>query len=129
MGKKALIITATLIAAALLAYFVGTGFRKDSSVCILDCSISEDGRSITINAGIPVSMGYIREAAVHRQAGGRLNVDFYSAFGGLNGCIGAKTSFTLPLDEDTTVIAVYRGPDCYQEALYKDDDGKWQFVR
>lgn len=43
MKKKAPAIAVVFIAAALLAYFAGAGFRKDSSACILDSPISEDG--------------------------------------------------------------------------------------
>lgn len=120
------IITIAIIAAILLIYFVGSGFQKISSAYIGEYSISEDGRTITMNIGVASSIGYIRKAAVHQQSGGKLYIDCYSAFGGINGRIGAKTSFTLPLDEDTAIIAIYRNTNCYEEVLYKDTDGIWQ---
>lgn len=129
MMKKKATIVLTIIAALFLIYFVGTGFLKAASACILDYSISEDGRNITIHVGVPASMGYIRKAAVHQQSGGKLYIDCYSAFGGLNGSIGAKSSFTLPLEEDTAVIALYQGADCYREVLRRDTDGVWQRVK
>jgi len=53
-------------------------------------------------------------------------LDCYNAFGGINGSIGAKTSYTLPLNEDTTMIAIYRNSNAYEEVLTKDRDGVWQ---
>ena len=132
MGKTVKIIfaaTAATVLALLLLYFVGSGFGKVSFACIYDYSVSEDGSEITLHAGAASSAGYIRKAAVHQQYGGKLYIDFYSAFGGINGSIGAKSAFTLPLEEDTEIIAVYRGADSYQEVLYKDADGIWQMTQ
>ena len=58
--------------------------------------------------------------------GGKLYIDCYAAFGGINGRIGAKSSFTLPLDADTEMIGIYRNANCYEEILHKDADGSWQ---
>lgn len=127
--KKGAAIACAVIAALVLAYFIGTGFLKVSSAHIVEYSVSADGREITLQVSVSTSMGYIRKAAVHQQGGGKLYIDFYSAFGGLNGSIGAKTRYTLPLDEDTEIIAVYRGENCYEEALRKDGDGVWRRVK
>lgn len=71
-------------------------------------------------------MGYIRDVNVHQQQGGRLYLDCYSAFGGLNGSIGAKDTFSFELNDDTTIIAVYRKSNVYEEVLVKAEDGSWQ---
>lgn len=63
---------------------------------------------------------------ISQQMGGKLYIDCYAAFGGINGRIGAKNSFTLPLDADTTIIGIYRNTNCYEEILHKDADGNWQ---
>ena len=128
MGKKTM-ITFTIIATLLLTYFVGSGFNKIPSAYIGEYSISEDGRKITMNIGVASSIGYIRKAAAKQQRGGKLYIDCYSAFGGINGRIGAKTSFTLPLDEDTELIAIYRNTNCYEEVLRKDADGVWRYIK
>lgn len=124
--KKKILLTLMIIAALLLIYLLGSGFTKNSSVYIDDYTVSEDGSEITMDIGVASSAGYIRDAAVHQQQGGRLYIDCYSAFGGFNGSIGAKTSFTLPLDEDTTTIAIYRSANSYEEVLWKDTNGIWQ---
>ena len=74
-------------------------------------------------------MGYIRDVRVHQQYGGKLYLDCYSAFGGLNGSIGAKDTFSFELHDDTTIIAVYRNSNAYEEVLMKAKDGSWQRVK
>ena len=106
--KKRAFIVLLIILVLLLTYFIGTGFMKNTSAYINDFSVSEDGSEITMNVGVSSSMGYIREVSIYQQEGGKLYIDCYSAFGGLNGSIGAKSVFTLPLDKDTTIIAIYR---------------------
>lgn len=70
-------------------------------------------------------MGYIRDVKVHQQHGGKLYLDCYSAFGGLNGSIGAKDTFSFELNDDTTIIAIYRNSNAYEEVLVKAADGSW----
>lgn len=89
-------------------------------------SVSGDGREITLDIGVAASRGYIRKMEISQQMGGKLYIDCYSAFGGINGRIGAKNSFTLPLDEDTEIIGIYRNKNAYQEVLHKDEDGIWR---
>ena len=84
MKKKCL--AAVLVFAALLAcYLFGTGFMKNGAVYVADFAVSEDGSMITLNVGVGVSAGYVRKLAVHQQAGGKLYLDPYYAFGGFNG--------------------------------------------
>ena len=126
--KKRAFIVLLIILVLLLTYFIGTGFMKNTSAYINDFSVSEDGSEITMNVGVSSSMGYIREVSIYQQEGGKLYIDCYSAFGGLNGSIGAKSVFTLPLDKDTTIISIYRNTNCYEEILKKDDNDVWHRV-
>ena len=126
MKKKVFPVIAVILILALAYFWVSSGFIKNTSVFINDYTVSSDGKKITINVGVSSSMGFIREVKVHQQQGGKLYLDCYSAFGGLNGRIGAKDTFTFLLDEDTTAIAVYRNPDCYETVLVKNADGLWQ---
>mgnify|MGYP003300301899 CR=1 FL=1 len=127
--KKIAVITFTMIVALILIYLVSSGFRKETSAFIGEYSISEDGKEITMDIGVGSSIGYVRKAKIHKQEGGKLYMDCYSAFGGINGSIGAKKSFTLPLNEDTTIIAIYRNRNCYEEVLRKDADGVWRRIK
>ena len=124
--KKKFIFAAIVVLAVFFIYFIGLGFLKNASVYIDRYEISEDGQEITLDIGVAASAGFVREAVVHQQEGGRLYIDFYSAFGGINGSIAAKNTFTLPLAEDTTMIGIYRNTNCYEAVLYKNEDGTWR---
>ena len=128
MKKKVFVVIATVLVLVVI-YFVGSGFMKNTSAIINDYSVSADGKEITINIGVASSMGYIRDVKVHQQHGGKLYLDCYSAFGGLNSSIGAKESFTFKLDDDTTIIAIYKNSNTYEEVLVKAEDGSWQRVK
>lgn len=55
---------------------------------------------------------------------------FYSAWGGFNSSIGAKSEFVLELSPEDTEIYVYHGEGGYDLALKKDaTSGKWERVR
>ena len=128
MKSKAVSIIG-ILAVVFLIYFVGSGFMKDSSVYIEDYSVSADGTEITIHTGVASSAGYVRKASINQQYGGKLYLDFYSAFGGINGSIDAENVHTLPLNEETNIIGIYRDSDCYEEVLAKDENGLWQRIK
>lgn len=127
--KKGIIMAASILIVLSVIYFIGSGFTKNGSVSIEEYSISADGKEITMNIGVASSAGHIRKLDVYQQEGGKLYIDCYSAFGGFNGSIGAKDIYTLPLDENTTMIAIYRNTNAYEEVLRKDIAGKWQRVK
>ncbi|MBE6914897.1 MAG: hypothetical protein E7472_08230 [Ruminococcaceae bacterium] len=83
---------------------------------------------MTITIGVSSSIGYVRNIAAHQQQGGKLYLDCYSAFGGINGSLGAKNEYTVQLREDTETIAVYRSDNCYDTVLEKDENGKWHYA-
>ena len=124
--KKKMVIGIIVAVVLCGGYFIGSGFLRNGSVDMDGYSISGDGREITLDIGVAASRGYIRKMEISQQMGGKLYIDCYAAFGGINGRIGAKNSFTLPLDEDTTMIGIYRNENCYEEILHKDADGSWQ---
>ena len=84
MKKK---IFAAIVIASLLAgiYLIGSGFIKNTSAFISDHRVSADGRELTIQMGVSSSAGFIRDVKVHQQQGGKMYLDCYSAFGGING--------------------------------------------
>ena len=118
------------IAAAIIllfgVYMILPGFTRLTSVFISDYSLSDDGSEMTINVSVASSVGFVRKVAVNQQEGGKLCLDCYAAFGGINGSIGAKSEHTVKLDKDTEVIALYKNNDCYEEVLRKDENGNWQ---
>ena len=125
MNKRIVILTG-LFLILLAVYFVGSGFLKNTAVFIEDYAVSSDGRTMTVKTGVSSSIGFVRDAAVRQQDNGRLCLDFYSAFGGLNGRVDAKDTFTFQLNETVTRIAVCRGSDDYVDVLIRDESGDWQ---
>lgn len=121
--KKALIC---LLVLALLAagYLFGIGFTKQNSVYVTDWSVSEDGSQMTLRLGVSSSIGYIRKVSV-RQQGQALFLDCFRAFGGINGSLGAKSVFTIPLNDTVQSICFHRAPG-YQQVLVRNPDGSWQ---
>ncbi len=103
MKRKA--VFGVLAAFVLLAglWFVGTGFIKCGSVSMGNFTVSEDGRTLTFHAGVTTSMEYIRGFRAERVDNAQY-LTFYNTFGGLNSKFGAKTEFTLPLEENDDAI-------------------------
>ena len=122
--KKALIVLLIFIVAELLIYLIGTGFIRNRFVAITDFSVSDDGTQMTLTVSVPASIGYVRKVKTHRN-GAELCLDFYSAFGGMNGKIGAQSSYTVELDDSVSVISVYRGDSGYEYVLVRCYDGTW----
>ena len=126
--KKILIGIALFVLAELLIYLIGTGFIRNRFVSINEYSVSADGSEMTVKVAVPASIGYIRKIKTVKR-GAELCLDCYSAFGGINGSIGAHNTYIIPLDDDTKVIALYRGDKGYEYVLYRDQDGTWKKVQ
>ncbi len=123
--KKRIIIFSVAAILLLATFVIGSGFLKVGTVYVQDVSVSEDGQEITVEIENASSAGAVRKAVIRQQEGGKLYVDFYAAFGGINGTLGAQTAFTFPLKEDTAVIGFYRSPNAYEVVLQKNADGNW----
>ena len=125
MVKRALIVSLGVIAMLAAVYLIGTGFVKISSPYVWEYTVSEDGTSMEIKAAVATSMGYIRDVKV-KSKGADVYLTFYAAFGGLNSSLGAKNTFDIPLDADSSQIYIYRGSE-YQLILQKNaETGEWQ---
>lgn len=122
--KPLLIAIISVVCAVSTAYLIVPGFTKEYMVYISDYTISEDGNEMTIQAGVASSVGYVRKVKPY-QINEQLYLDFYSAFGGINGSIGAKNEFKIPLNKDTETIVICVGKDTYEPMLEKDADGNW----
>jgi len=122
---KIMVVVFTVIVFLAALYWIVPGFTKEGNAYIADYVVSEDGSEMTIKVVVSSSIGYVRKVSVHQQHDGKLYLDCYSAFGGINGSWGAKTEFTIPLDAETETIAIYRFTNCYDTVLEKTEDGKW----
>lgn len=127
MRKKRIAVISILIVAVLIvAYLIGTGFRKRTDVVLFDYSVAEDGTAISLGVQVPTSMGYIRG---FKDKGGGVKphyLTFYSTFGGLNSSFGTVNTFVLELEPDDTEIYFNRANGGYELVLQKDaDTGEW----
>ncbi|MGN0335789.1 MAG: immunoglobulin-like domain-containing protein [Lachnospiraceae bacterium] len=124
--KKKIIAVISVMVVLISIFLVGTGFQKRTDAVLVDYSVSEDGTEITLNVGIPTSMGYIRG---FKDNGGGVKphyLTFYSTFGGINSPIGAKNSFILELASDDTEIYFNRPDKGFELVLVKDEEtGQW----
>ncbi len=128
MKKTVAIIAVCVVLLLALAYLFGFGLFPRYDVYIGDYNVSPDGTALTFTVGVSSPTGYVRKIAWERE-NGTLYLDFYPAFGGINGNWGAKSLFTVPLYEDTNTISVRRGTDVYVEVLRKDFNGNWLDAR
>ena len=129
--KKLFVISAIVLGVTLLlfgAYFIGSGFVKQPSVMIEDFTVAPDGTAMTVRLSVGSSAGYLRSAAAHEQDG-TLYLDCYAAFGGINGALGRRHEFPLPLSDETVAVALNRADGSYETVLRKAEDGSWQRVR
>lgn len=128
--KNTILCVLSLVIILIGIWIIGTGFTKQSSAFINSYSISDAGSIMTIDVGVGSSVGYIRKVNVNKQEYGKIYLDFISAFGGINGSIGAKSTFEIPIDKDCHEIAIYRSNNYYQTVLEKDiDSGEWIRVK
>lgn len=125
--KTVLLAAAAVLLLLAAGYFIGTGFQKQGNAYLADVTVSDDGAEMTLHMGVATSVGYIRKLSV-QQHGGRCYVTPYAAFGGINGRLGAKSEFSIPLAADTEIIALYRAKNAYQPVLSRHADGTWQYI-
>jgi hypothetical protein len=127
--KKTIVIVLCAVLVLCALYIFGSGFTKCGSAFIQDYTVSDDGTKMTITLGVGSSAGYIRKVSAHQQEGGKLCLDCISAFGGINGSIGAKNDYVISLDDDTHMIGLYRNDSSYEAVLERDDFGEWNRVK
>lgn len=126
MMKKFFLTFVTIIVVLAAVYFIGTGFRKDPTVVLVDYSVSEDGTEMTLHVSSWASVGYTRG---FKDKGGGVKphyLTFYSTFGGINSSLGAKSTFTLELAPEDTEVYFNRSDGGYELVLVKDlETGVW----
>ncbi len=114
-----------VFAAAMMIFFVSSGFKKRTDVYLQDFSVSEDGSVITVWTALAGSMGFIR-AIETEQTGSALHCSFYCAFGGFNSGIGAENCFAIHADASVETIYFDRGEEAGALVLERDAaTGEW----
>ena len=124
--KKKMITIISVIVILIIAFMVGTGFRKRTDVVLFDYSVSEDETAINLGVQVASSIGYARG---FKDNGGGVKphyLTFYSTFGGINSSFGTVDSFTLEIDSDDSEIYFNRPNGGYELVLVKDEEtGEW----
>ncbi|MFR8710966.1 MAG: hypothetical protein ACLVEN_01875 [Anaerotignum lactatifermentans] len=127
--KKPLTIIAIIILLILGAYYIGLGFLPRTDVVVADFEVSEQEDEMTIYTYILSSAGYSRTVKNVSDDPEKMMLKFYSAFGGINGSIGAKSEFNLPLAPECKEIYVLLYDD-YRLTLAKNPTtGEWERIK
>ena len=109
-------------------YYFGLGFSPRTDVVVVDFKVSEQQDQMTIYTSIASSAGYTRSVKNVSDDPEKMKLKFYSAFGGINGSIGAKSEFDLPLSPECKEIYVLLYDD-YKLLIAKNPTtGDWEMV-
>lgn len=128
MKKKLSIIIVVLLLLG-CAYYFGVGFLPATNVVVTDFQVSEQQDSMTIQTSIATSAGYTRSVKNVSNDPEKMMLKFYSAFGGVNGSIGAKSEFDLPISPECEEIYVLLYDD-YRLTLAKNPTtGEWERIK
>ncbi len=122
-----LAVTASLLSALVLWWLLFTGLFTRSDVYLQDYSViyREYGDLITIETGVSSSMGYTRDYKDVSHDPTRMELTFYSAYGGPNGTWGASDVFVLQPAAQCTQIWIHHNGEP-QLTLEKDPvTGLW----
>lgn len=96
---------------------------------VADFEVSEQEDEMTIYTYILSSAGYSRTVKNVSDDPEKMMLKFYSAFGGVNGSIGAKSEFDLPLAPECKEIYVLLYDD-YRLTLAKNPTtGEWERIK
>lgn len=127
--KKKLSIIVVILLLLYGGYYFGVGFLPATNVVVTDFEVSEQQDSMTIQTSIATSAGYTRSVKNVSDDPEKMMLKFYSAFGGVNGSIGAKSEFNLPLAPECKEIYVLLYDD-YRLTLAKNPTtGEWERIK
>lgn len=127
--KKKLSIIVVILLLLYGGYYFGLGFSPRTDVVVVDFKVSEHQDQMTIYTSIASSAGYTRSVKNVSDDPEKMKLKFYSAFGGINGSIGAKSEFDLPLAPECKEIYVLQN-DAYHLVLEKNQTtGEWEMLK
>ena len=113
-----------IIVAIMVFHLVITGFTRRSDVFMLDYSVTEHTGVVTMQVGVMSSVGYVRSMENVSDDPTAAQIEFYSAFGGINGSWGARNVYTIQPGEQCKEI-YFRTYDGWRLVLEKDSNGEW----
>ena len=113
-----------ILVAIMVFHLVVTGFTRRSDVFMLDYSVTEHTGVVTMQVGVMSSVGYVRSMENVSDDPTAAQIEFYSAFGGINGSWGARNVYTIQPGEQCKEI-YFRTYDGWLLVLEKDSNGEW----
>ena len=119
--KRCLMILAIVLAVVFLWVFFAQTAAVMDNVYIESFTLSEDGQTMTIRVAVGVSVGYTRSVTV-KDEGSALRLVFHPAYGFINGKIGAKNTFDIPLKPYQHKIYIFPSG----HGLLRNEQGTWQ---
>ena len=109
-------------------YFIGSGFNIREDVVLIDYAAPPDENEMTITVGVASSAGYTRTYKNVSDNPKVIKLQFYSAFGGVNGTIGEDHRFVIDVPSECEEICFYRY-GTFDKILYRDaETGQWMRV-
>jgi len=123
---KKLSAAAAGILLAICLFLVGTGLMTRTDVFLHEYSLLPSGDVMTVRVGVAGSMGYIRSCTDVSEEPGKIQLKFYSAFGGLNSDFGARNVFLIPLPDGCTEIHFIRGDGPHPVLIRDEVSGQWK---
>lgn len=117
-----------ILVAIMVFHLVITGFTRRSDVFMLDYSVTEHTGVVTMQVGVMSSVGYVRSMENVSDDPTAAQIEFYSAFGGINGSWGARNVYTIQPGEQCKEI-YFRTYDGWRLVLEKDSNGEWVRVK
>lgn len=127
--KKKLSIIVVILLLLYGGYYFGLGLIPATDVGISDFKVSEKQDQITVYTFVLSSVGYTRTVKDVSDDPKKMKLQFYPAFGGINGSIGAKSEFDLPLSPECKEIYVLLYDD-YRLTLAKNPTtGEWERIK
>lgn len=82
---RILVICGVILAVLGGVYFIGSGFNVREDVVLIDYAAPPDENEMTITVGVASSAGYTRTYKNASDNPKVIKLQFYSAFGGVNG--------------------------------------------
>ena len=128
MKKKIKFILIGLIS-LYAVYFIGSGFMVRGDAFLGEFLVAPYGNEMTLNIGVMSSVGYTRHIKNVSKDPEKMELKCYSAFGGVNGSVGAESRFVIPLSPECKEIYLYSFGE-YRLVVAKDEEtGEWVGIR
>ena len=127
--KKKLIITLSVLILISAFYFIGSGFDVREDVFLIDYAVPPNKNEMTITVGVASSAGYTRAVKNVSDNPEVMELQFYSAFNGINGSVGENHRFVIDIPSECREIYFDRGKN-FELILCKDEvTGEWSLTK